>query len=384
MKKKRRRTTKFLIIFDTISAIALIGLAILYFRWEKNLDGQEDLPVATMDPEVEKTEEEPVEPEPVDNNIYVTVSATGDCSLGKLQIHGYDGSFDAYYDSNGPDYFLQNVRDIFATDDFTLVNCEGVLTNETTHMDKEYVIKGRPEYAAILGNSSVEGASLGNNHTSDYGPQSLIDTKNALAGENIAYAINDEYGIYTTDSGIKIGFVSVSMLGDFQTRSNYMQTGLETLRPQVDLLIACVHMGIERENYANEDQQAFTHNCIDWGADLVVGNHPHVLQGMEIYNGKLIAYSLGNFCYGGAHNPSDFDTLVLQQTFCFSPDHTLLDSWDARIIPCRLSSVPSPNDFCPTPYTAAEDIARVIAKMNEFSSSNGTIQIDETGVIRKL
>lgn len=56
---------------------------------------------------------------------------------------------------------------------------------------------------------------------------------------------------------------------------------------------------------------------IDWGADLLVGTHPHVLQGMELYNGKMICYSLGNFCFGGNRNPKDKDTAIYEQTFTF-------------------------------------------------------------------
>ncbi|MBO6215561.1 MAG: CapA family protein [Lachnospiraceae bacterium] len=322
---------------------------------------------------------EPAEPEP--DITTVTVSATGDCAIGRVHIHGYNLSFEDYYDRNGPDYFMKNVREIFREDDFTLINCECTLTNETVHVDKEYCIKGYPEYVQILSGSSVEGATLGNNHNADYGEQSLVDTEETLDGAGIQYALNDHYGIYETESGIRIGFVSVSMLGDFPTRSSYMETGLTALRDQVDILIACPHMGIERENYANSNQVAFFRQCVDWGADLVVGNHPHVLQGMEVYKGKVIAYSLGNFCFGANHNPSDYDTVILQQTFTFV-DGELQNQINARIIPCSVSSEKNNNNYQPTPYEEAEDIDRVITKMNDFSKGLGDIYFDADGALR--
>ena len=130
---------------------------------------------------VDSTGKEPeteTEPEPILQT--VTISATGDCTLGKTQQHGYEGSFYSYYDKYGEDYFFSGVKDIFENDDFTLVNLECVLTTSTDRVEKTYNLKGEPEYAGILPASSIEGCSLGNNHTYDYGEKSHTDTENAL------------------------------------------------------------------------------------------------------------------------------------------------------------------------------------------------------------
>ena len=296
----------------------------------------------------------------------VTVSATGDCAIGRVQVHAYAGSFEDYYDRNGPDYFFDNVRDVFEQDDFTLVNCECVLTERNSRVDKEYNIRGKPEYAAIFSGSSVEGATLGNNHSADYGPESLEDTKKALTDAGISWAINDSVGRYVTPEGIRIGFVSASLLGDFARRSAYMENGLKSLRDEVDLLIACPHMGTELQNYAGAAQIEFFHNCVDWGADLVIGNHPHVLEGCEVYNGKVIMYSLGNFCFGANHNPKDYDTVIFQQTFSFV-DGKPGNHINAKIIPCSVSSEQGNNNYQPRIYSDPENIARIIGKVNDFS-----------------
>lgn len=78
----------------------------------------------------------------------VTISLAGDCSLGKLSVHGYEGTFEEMYDKNGPGYFFQNVKSIFEADDMTLVNFEGVLTNSDNKVQKAFNIKGKPEYIA--------------------------------------------------------------------------------------------------------------------------------------------------------------------------------------------------------------------------------------------
>ena len=89
----------------------------------------------------------------------VKITATGDCTLGATQTHGYAGSFHEYYDKYGQDYFFKNVRSIFEQDDFTLINLECVLSNATERVEKTWNLKGKPEYVGIMTDSSVEGAS---------------------------------------------------------------------------------------------------------------------------------------------------------------------------------------------------------------------------------
>ena len=75
-------------------------------------------------------------------------------------------------------------------------------------------------------------------------------------------------------------------------------------------MIASFHWGEEKAEYPNDVQVELAHAAIDAGADLVLGHHPHVLQGIEQYKGKNIVYSLGNFCFGGNMYPSDMDTMI--------------------------------------------------------------------------
>jgi poly-gamma-glutamate synthesis protein (capsule biosynthesis protein) len=118
---------------------------------------------------------------------------------------------------------------------------------------------------------------------------------------------------------------------------------------------------------------------VDWGADLVIGTHPHVLQGMELYNGKMICYSLGNFCFGGNRNPSDKDTVVYQQTFTFV-DGVLQSDISADIVPYRISSTDSRNDFQPTKAKGKQKQS-IINKMNKYSKSYSEITFDKKGKV---
>lgn len=323
-----------------------------------------------------QAEETQIEEPPQVQNI--TITATGDCTLGAAQIHSYEGSFHAYYDKYGEDYFFEGVRDIFSKDDFTLINLECVLTESDNRVEKTYNLKGRPEYVGIMTSGSVEGCSLGNNHSRDYGEESLADTEKNLDGANIIYGYNEHTSVYPTKTGEKIGVVSASLLSQSAEMENYIRDGIAQLREQgADIIIACCHWGIEREYYPNAYQKETAHQIIDWGADLVIGSHPHVLQGMEYYNGKMICYSLGNFCFGGNKNPSDKNTAIFQQTFHFI-DGQLQKDLDARIIPCTVSSAKGYNDYQPT-VAEGEKQQEILQKMKDYSSPYGELDIDEDG-----
>lgn len=326
-----------------------------------------------------QTADSPVNTETAAGTDSVTISLAGDCSLGKLSIHGYAGTFYEMYDLNGPSYFFRNVKDIFEADNMTLVNFEGVLTNASTPMPKQFNIKGKPEFNQILVEGNIDAVSFGNNHNMDYGMQSTRDTIVAFAEADIPYACNDTPGIYETESGVRIGFVSVNEVYDETAVEIYLQNGIAALKEQdVDLILACCHWGQELEYYPEPYQTELGHKCIDWGADLVVGCHPHVLQGIEQYNGKYIIYSLGNFCFGGNKNPKNKDTMILQATFPVT-DGTVSKEAQLTVIPCTISSVTDRNDYCPT-VAAPEKAASILQNLNAYSAPFG-ITIDSAGIV---
>lgn len=311
----------------------------------------------------------------------VTITAVGDCTLGPTQTHGYEGSFHDYYDRYGEDYFFEGVRDLFEDDDFTLVNLECVLSDSTDRVEKTWNLKGKPGYVGILTGSSVEGASLGNNHTFDYGQSGLDDTRNVLDQAGIIFGFNEHVATYETDEGIVVGIVSASQLSADEKHAGYIRDGIRTLRKEgADLVIACCHWGIEGDHYPNDYQQKLAHQIIDWGADVLIGTHPHVLQGVELYKEKLICYSLGNFCFGGNRNPSDKDTAVFRQTFTFE-DGVLQKGISADMIPYSISSTTQRNDFRPTP-AEGERKKDIIGKLNDYSKSYSNIEFDNDGRLK--
>lgn len=330
-------------------------------------------PIPTRTP-VEESNEGSIETAPEDTSLpepqvlTITVSAAGDCSLGNYQEQEYAYSFRQAYDRTEDEgYFFENVRDIFGSDDMTIVNFEGVLTfSEERDESRTYNIKGDPDYARLLTAGSVEAVSFANNHRLDYGVKGSNDTVAALESEGIVYAYDRNVGVYETEKGIKIGFVSVNEVAWGLGSEKLLADGIAKLQEEgADLILACCHWGIERDNYPTENQQYLGRKCIDLGADLVIGHHPHVLQGVEEYNGRFIIYSLANFCFGANRNPADKDTMIFQQTFSFV-DGVKQNDQQVRIIPCSVSSIQERNNFQPTPVEG-EEAARIIGRINTYS-----------------
>ena len=310
----------------------------------------------------------------------VTITAVGDCTLGAMHQHGYAGSFHQYYDSYGETYFFENFKEVFENDDMTLINLECVLTDSTNRVDKEFSLKGKPEYTGIMTSSSVEVCSLGNNHTRDYGEKSLTDTIEALDTAGIAYAYNDIVSYYTTEDGIVVAVISARVTSSTMAHEKYLHDGVaEAKEKEADIIIAACHWGVEGDHYPTGFQRELAHELIDEGADLIIGHHPHVLQGLEVYNGKVICYSLGNFSFGGNRNPSDKNTAAYQQTFTLV-DGELQPTLEAKIIPSRLSGHNDKNDFQPM-IAQGDQAASIIEKMNQYSSKYSNLRLDEEGVL---
>ena len=295
----------------------------------------------------------------------ITISSMGDCTLGTDENFNQSRSLNAFYNSQGADYFFKNVRSILEKDDLSIVNFEGTLTTSTTRADKKFAFKADPEYVNILTGGSVEAANIANNHSSDYGEVSRTDTLEILEDAGIA-AFGYEQVQLLEINGIKVGLTGIYELAEHLEKKQQVKENIAALKEAgAELIIVNFHWGMEREYVTNETQKKLAHLAIDEGADLVIGHHPHVLQGIEKYKGKYIAYSLGNFCFGGNSNPQDKDTMIFQQTFTIE-DGKLKKDDNINIIPCSVSSKSNVNDYCPTPLEGDEK-QRVLDKIEEYS-----------------
>lgn len=298
----------------------------------------------------------------------ITISAAGDCTLGTDEGFNYSRSFKGKYDAvQDPSYFLQNVQPVFAQDDLTIVNMEGTLTEETTREPKQFAFKGDAEYAKILTSGAVEAANLANNHSFDYGEKSHEDTIAALDAEEIQ-SFGYERTALMDIKGVKVGLAGVYELAEHIECKQDMLDNIVSLKEQgAQIIIVSFHWGQEKENVPNDVQVELAHTAIDNGADLVLGHHPHVLQGIEEYKGKDIVYSLGNFCFGGNSAPSDMDTMIFQQTFTVK-DGKLQEDNVTNILPCKISSAYQEgyNNYQPV-LAEGEQKEKIFQRLSEYS-----------------
>ena len=314
------------------------------------------------------SQEETTTPEPTAEPVSITVSMVGDCTLGTDVNFDQSTSFDAFYQmKNDPGYFFQKVKDIFTADDLTVANMEGTLTTSNDRQQKTFAFKGDPSYTEILTQGGVEATNLANNHSHDYGDQSYEDTIQYLEAAGITTFGYDRTAVMDV-KGIKVGLIGIYELKDGLGRQQQVIDTIQEVKDQgAQVIIVSFHWGTEKSNIPDDIQKTLAHLAIDQGADLVVGHHPHVLQGIEKYQGKNIVYSLGNFCFGGNKNPSDKDTMIFQQTFTVENEELVEDDV-TNIIPCSLSSESGYNNYQPMVLEGSEK-ERVLQKIEEFSAA---------------
>ena len=363
---KRKQKIAILIASATIAiALCLAGL-LIYTILRPEEEPASPIDTDKVYDDLSELAEEPLKLPSPSAEVSITISVVGDCTLGTDENFNYARSLNAYYEQNGPEYFLKNVKSIFEADDLTIANLEGTFTNLKTRADKTYAFKGPAEFVKILTSSSVEAVTLANNHSRDYGAQSLTDTRNTLDSAGVVHFGYDVTKVVEV-KGVKVGLVGIYELIDHTGRAQQVKDNIAKVKSEgADIVIVIFHWGIERDAAPNSHQTMLGRLAIDEGADLVCGHHPHVLQGIETYKGKNIVYSLGNFCFGGNSNPSDKDTMIFQQTFTVTKEGVKDDNV-TNIIPCSLSSEKNRNNYQPTPATGSE-AERILKKIKDRSA----------------
>lgn len=307
-----------------------------------------------------------------------TLSAAGDCTLASDIKQPAGVNFFSMYRRKTPSYFLKKVQSVFAKDDLTLVNFEGTLSNGGKRADKKWAFRGKPSYIKILQKGSVEAVSFSNNHTRDYGEKSHADTMKILKKGGIAFSTETRTAIKKVN-GIRVGLVSISSIGASYNPELYLRRAMKKVKKKKpEVILVSMHSGVEYTQVIQPIQKRLSRVAIDMGADLVIGHHPHVMQGIDTYKGKYILYSLGNFCFGGNTNPPDKDTFIFQQTFTVK-NGKLKKKAEARAIPCRLSGKNGINNYQPV-IGKGKQKANCISRLNRYSKKYG-VKIKKDGRI---
>ena len=292
----------------------------------------------------------------------ILISAVGDCTIGYDDNFGYTNSYNQVYENNGAEYFLANVKSIFERDDLTIANLETTFTEATEKNPKAFNFKAPKEYVEILTKGNVELVNMANNHSHDYYQVGYDDTRKTLEEAKVNYYGNDDYYVYEKDD-IKIGVAGIFCIEWYCTAK--VDKAINDLKSKgVDSIILSFHWGIEKDYQQSNIQKYVGHYAIDHGADLVLGHHPHVIQGIEKYNNKYIVYSMANFTYGGHKNPKDKDTMLVQVNFKYKEKE--LQDTILKVYPVSVSSVKNTNDYRPT-ILEGEEATRVLNKIQQYS-----------------
>lgn len=274
----------------------------------------------------------------------------------------------------------EGLRETIAESDIFMANLEFPFSDRGTQAaDKQFTFRVSPSRVSILQEIGPDIVTVANNHALDYGTDALLDTCDTLdsagilhvgAGKNLEEAKQPQI---IEKNGKKIGFLGASrvfptggwaagsshpgMFSAYDTASVVQE--IQKVKKECDYLVVYVHWGIERNTQPEAYQREMGHQYIDAGADLVVGSHPHVLQGIELYHGKWILYSLGNFVFG-----SSIPETMLVQASVDAQGETALS-----IVPATSSAG----------YTRELDVGKKEAFYQKIQGLSDGVQIDESG-----
>jgi poly-gamma-glutamate synthesis protein (capsule biosynthesis protein) len=289
--------------------------------------------------------------------VTVTISFAGDCTFGSEEyLRERDGSFDSFIKQYGTEYPLQKVKDIFLKDDWTVVNLECVLADSAKGENKKqtYRFRGPSSFTDILSSSGVDMVNLSNNHTDDYGKTGMQSTKDILTKAGIKYCHNEDVYILEKD-GIRIAFMGINVT-EYDTLGKELNERIASLKAEENCQFVVVnfHYGWEYSFVHNKKQRLTSHEVILSGADLVVGTHPHVVQGIENYKNRLILYSIGNFSFGGNRklNSRSLQAYIAQVKVTF--EDGVFKSQQLTIIPVHTTGIQPGNDYQPYLVTGEE------------------------------
>lgn len=268
--------------------------------------------------ETDQSEENPEASDPVESAAgSMTILFSGDILLS-------DHVLNAYSRSGGISGVLdQGYLSAIQSADYFAVNEEFPFSSRGTQApDKQYTFRLAPEKVSLFKEMGIDAVTLANNHALDYGTDALLDTCEILdragilhtgAGKDLDTA---KQPVLFEKNGQRVALIGATrvipkadwaatkghpgMLSSYEVSVEPLLAQIAECHASGDRVVVLIHWGIERDETPQEYQRALARRYIDAGADLVIGSHPHVLQGIEYYKGKPIFYSLGNFVFGSS------------------------------------------------------------------------------------
>jgi len=288
----------------------------------------------------------------------LTLSFIGDCSIGdSYRTRNYGKGYTKTVEEMGFDWPFSLVRPYLDADDVTVANLEVVFTTKKKQANKDMNLIADPKNVGVLLQSGIDVVNTANNHSFDFLASGYQESMKTLDDAGIPHFgtispgsanMVDKILVYEA-KGIKIGFVGFTYPQNKDIER--IATRIQTLREQdCDLVIVSLHWGRELHSTPENGQYSYAKKILDAGADVIYGQHPHILQPVHFYSGKPIFYSLGNFTFG-TMGRADRDTGIFQLRYRLTKDGPVLTNF--TVIPCRTQGS---GDF--RPYELTEESAR--------------------------
>lgn len=248
----------------------------------------------------------------------LTIYAVGDIMLGEQSLC-YNFGVKSIIKNKGVNYPFTDVKDIFKNGDIVFGNLEAPISNYTDKKGFEAnFFRANPNVIKGLKSANFNVLSVANNHIMEHGDRAFLSTVSSLKEYNITpVGVANKTEILVID-GFKIGILAYSFIEDFIDNPKYnkinsekkIREDVENIRDSVDLVILSLHWGYEYVPFPSPEQVEIGRKLIDSGADIIIGGHPHVIQSYEIYKGKPMVYSLGNFIFDHTYIKSTQETAI--------------------------------------------------------------------------
>lgn len=316
----------------------------------------------------------------------LTVALTGDIMMGTTYP-------DTVLPSDDGRRLFRDVAGILRRADIAVGNLEGTLcdSSEMTKKVSEYTYAFRTpvRFAPRLKEAGYDFLSMANNHSFDFGMEGVLSTEEALEGQGIAYSgiIGRRRYAVVERGGVKYGICAFGHNSHTLRHQNLgvVKAVLDSLQAKADIIIVSFHGGAEgvamshlpygKEKFLNEDRgslRQFARFCIDNGADIVYGHGPHVVRCIEVYKGRFIAYSLGNFCTPYGINITGISG--------YAPVIEAKMNRSGRFVGGRIHSFIQKRGLGPRKDTT-EVVVRQIKRLTDEDMPGGKVKISRSGKI---
>ncbi len=355
-RKKQKHTLRVLGVILVILLAILAALLVLFFvQKKKEEEAAAEAARRAAEEAAKKQQEEVVIPEELPEEPIVLETETEEPEKATTLIFTGDvllhqTTLGRYQSSGLPGILSDDLSETFREADILMINEEFPFGVSGEPMaDKQYTFRTDPQYVSAFQDMGVDIVGLANNHVLDYGTPALLETFPTLDGAGIRYAGAGENLARASElqvfelNGKRIGILAASRVwpsgswaagpdhpGCFGTYDPAMLLGaIRSAKEEqgCDFVAVFVHWGVERNTLPEDYQQSLAQQYAEAGADLVIGMHPHVLQGIEYFGNTPVFYSLGNFIFGG----NSYQTAAVAVTL--HPDN----SCDVTVIPCIAS-----------------------------------------------